>query len=200
MSNVPYNQVTRASIGALSSVTWTPFWNTPVIRKRQLLSSNSKVFSEDLLRKCQLDHVRSSDVAAGCVAGIYYNRYCTIPSNSSMLKQCHEAYDKVFADSVFKPLGEFCRARKKGPFSSSCASVVNVFSAVVSIGNDPEGRPTFLPLGKSVAVELVNNIFAQPKYAPCQAPFTCNWWATKDWECSVFRAVSSKKKELRIMS
>jgi hypothetical protein len=177
MSSVPYNNVARASIGTLSTVTWTPFWNTPVIKKRQQLATTVPVSTEELLRLCQLNNVQSSDVGAGCVAGIY-NKYCTNPSNPTLLKQCHDLYDQVFSASVFKPLGDVCPAWKKGPLSFSCANAVNAFSAVIFIGNDPEGNPTYLPLGRNMAREVVKNIFGQPKFAPCQAPFTCNWQVT----------------------
>jgi len=178
MSDVPYDVVAPASIGTLTNVTWAPFLNTPVtLRKRQTLSLSAPISTAELVNMCPLNNVQNADVAAGCVAGIY-NRFCYNPADSTLLAQCHDAYNRVFSASFFKPLGDVCPAWRRGPFSASCANAIRSFSYNLLMGYDPLGNPVYLNLNSYHAGELVKNIFAQPKFAPCQAPATCTWVAT----------------------
>jgi len=144
MSNVPYDVVVPASIGTLTAVTWTPFLNTQVkLRKRQALSTSALVSTAELIRMCPLNNVQNADVAAGCVAGIY-NRFCYNPSNPSLLAQCHDAYNRAFGASFFKPLGDVCPAWRKGPLSASCARAIQSFSYNLFMRMDPiTGQPVF---------------------------------------------------------
>jgi hypothetical protein len=136
MSDVPYDVVTPASIGTLTDVTFAPFMNTPMqLRKRQTLSSQALISTEDLIKMCPLDNVLGKDVAAGCVAGIY-NKFCSNPSDASLLAQCHDAYNRAFGASFFKPLGDVCPAWRKGPLSRSCVTAIKNFSYRYLVGND----------------------------------------------------------------
>jgi len=179
MSDVPYDIVTPASIGTLTNATWIPFLNTPVtLRKRQTLSTSALISTQELVRLCPLNNVQGADVAAGCVAGIY-NRFCFKPTDPTLLAQCHDAYNRAFGASFFKPLGDVCPAWRKGPFSASCANAIRSFSYNLLMGKDPTtGQLVYLNLNSYHAGELVRNIFAQPKFAPCQAPAICSWQAT----------------------
>jgi hypothetical protein len=178
MSDVPYDVVRPVSIATLTNVTFAPFMNTAVsLRKREMLSSSTPISTQELLKFCPLDNVLGQDVAAGCIAGIY-NKYCYNPFNSTLLNQCHDAYNRAFAASFFKPLGDVCPAWRQGPFSSSCATAVLSFSHQYLVGRDASGVNVYLTLNNTHASELVRNIFAHPKYAPCQAPVVCSWKST----------------------
>ena len=110
MSSIPYDVVRNASIGTLSDVTWTAFLSTTaVLKKRQLLSSVASITTEELVKMCPLNNVVGADVAACCVSGIYRS-YCMNPANSTLLAQCHDAYNRAFGASYFKPLGDVCPA------------------------------------------------------------------------------------------
>jgi Leucine-rich repeat (LRR) protein len=176
MSDIPYDFVKPLSLGILSSVTVTAFMNTPVTnlkRKRQFLSGQAPVTTDELIAMCPLNNVFGQDVAAGCIAGVYY-KYCSNPWDSDLLSQCHDVYNRVFAASIFKSLGEVCPAWKKGPLSASCASAIRSFSYSGTLSGYQ------VQLGPMHAQELVKTIIGQPRYAPCQAPFACNWEMTAD--------------------
>jgi hypothetical protein len=178
MSDVPYDVVVPISVGVLTNVTFVPFMNTPVqLRKRQSLSSLSSFSTDELLQLCPLNNIQGQDVAAGCVAGIF-NKFCCNPFDAMLLAQCHDAYNRAFAASFFRPLGDVCPAWKKGPLSRSCATAIGSFSYRYLIGKDASGASVFMTLDRTHAQELVRNIFGQPKFAPCQAPFVCSWQST----------------------
>jgi hypothetical protein len=178
MSDVAYDLVTPASSIILTDVTWPSFLNTPVtLRKRQQTSSTAPISTTELVAMCPLDNVTGQNVVAGCIAGIY-NRFCLTPSNPTLLAQCHDAYNRVFAASFFKSIGDVCPAWKKGPFSALCATAIKNFSYNLFMGKDPSKNDVYLNLNSTHAQQLVSNILAQPKYAPCQAPVTCSWTRT----------------------
>ena len=178
MSNIPYDAVQSASIGTVSATTWEVFMNTPpVLRKRQQLSSVSPIATSELLKLCPLNNVQSSDVASGCVAGIY-SRFCYDLTNSTLLAQCHDAHNRAFTASIFIPLGDVCVAWKNGPFSGTCLATIKGFFYPLYMGKDIDGKDLYLNLNSTHANSLVQNIFRQPRYAPCVAPFPCNWKAT----------------------
>jgi hypothetical protein len=185
MSSIPYDLVTPASIGTLTNVTWVPYLNTPaLLKKRNIFSSKATLTTEELLKTCPLNSgIGSSagaDVAAGCVAGIY-QKWCTQPtsSDSTILRQCHDAYNKVFAASIFKSLGDVCPAWKKGPLSNSCAQAIDSFSYSLYMGIGPDGAPVYLQLNRAHAFQLVTSTFGSPVYAPCPSILSfCNWKST----------------------
>jgi hypothetical protein len=177
MSDVPYDLVRPASVGLLSNVTWEPFMNNTVLslRKRQVVGTQAPVTTEELIAMCPLNNVQNGDVAAGCAAGIY-KRFCTQPFDQNLLWQCHDAYNRAFAASIFKSLGAVCPAWRSGPRSAACSNAISTFSYDYYIGIDQNtGKAVYLRLGSSHALQLVNNIFASRTYAPCVAPFTCYW-------------------------
>jgi hypothetical protein len=170
MSDVPYDAVRPVSIGLLSNVTLGPFLNTAVLlKKRQILSNQATASTSELLQMCPLNDIQGSHVAAGCIAGIY-NHYCYNPLNSTLLSQCHDAYNRAFGASIFKSLGDVCPAWKNGPRSASCVIAIKNFQY-----HYVDGDRFSVILNYVHAQELVSNIFAQPKYAPCQAPVHCIW-------------------------
>lgn len=180
MPNVPYDLVRPVSIGTLKAITWDSFMNATVssLKKRHIATS-APVSTDELIAMCPLNNIEQSNVAAGCIAGIY-NKFCRSPNNIQHLKKCHEMYEKVFAASIFKPLGDVCPAWRKGPFSSPCQSAIRAFSYLVIVGTNPEtGASIYLKLGPPQAAELVKNIFASPIYAPCPTSSShslqCNW-------------------------
>jgi Leucine-rich repeat (LRR) protein len=178
MSDIPYDIVKPASIATLTNVTLIPFLNTPTnLRKRQVLSSVAPISTDELIKLCPLNNVQSSDVAAGCIAGIY-NKFCLWPTNPTLLSQCQDAYNRAFDASIFKSLGAVCPAWRKGPLSNSCATAVSQFSYNYLLGYDLQGAPMYLNLNSTNARDLVKTIFGSPKYAPCQAPVVCSWQAT----------------------
>jgi hypothetical protein len=180
MSDVPYDVVRPASIALLTNVTLGPFMTTPISNrsKRQFLSTFATVSADELYQMCPLNNIQGQDVAAGCIAGIF-NKFCRDPSNTGLLKKCHEAYDTVFAASFFRPLGEVCPAWKKGPNSRSCAQAIANFSHRYLLEIDPiTGGGTYIDLNSSHARDLVRNILGNRMFAPCQAPFNCAWTAT----------------------
>ena len=178
MSDVPYDIVVPVPIATLTNVTFGLFMDTPVqLRKRQVLSFSASISTEELVRMCPLSNVQGADVVAGCIAGIY-NKFCFNPSNATLLRQCHDAYNRVFDASIFKPLGAVCPAWRNGPYSLSCQTAVNNFQHRYLLGYQ-KGVAIYLDLNRIHAQELVSNIFGQRKYAPCQAPVACFWEATR---------------------
>ena len=174
VADAPFTIVANMSTVLLSEVTWLSFLESPVLlEKRQQSSNKAPVTTEQLLKMCPLNNVMGADLAAGCIAGIY-NRFCKTPSDSSLLGQCHDAYNRAFAASYFKPLGDVCPAWKNGPVSASCLRAIGSFTHSYNIGS---GK-TFEVTSKH-ARDLVNVLFRQPKFAPCQAPFTCCWECTE---------------------
>jgi hypothetical protein len=148
---------------------------SPIQRKRQILNPNAApATTEELLNMCPLNNVQGADVAAGCIAGIYKS-YCTNSSDTQLLNQCHDAYNRAFAASFFKSIGDVCPAWKQGPRSAPCALAITQFSYNYFIGKDPStGRDVFLKLNSTHATQLVGSIFASKTYAPCVAP-ACKW-------------------------
>jgi hypothetical protein len=185
MSSIPYDLVVPVSIGTLTNVTLVPFLNTPaLLRKRQTLSSQATLTTEALLKTCPLNSgigsAAGADVAAGCVAGIF-QKWCDQPASNDLtiLRQCHEAYNKVFAASFFKPLGDACPAWKKGPQSQSCVKAINNFSYSLYQGIGPSGSPVYLNLNSTHAADMVKTTFGNPAYAPCPTTLSvCNWRTT----------------------
>jgi len=166
MSDVPYDVVAAASAGSLSTVTWNPFLNT--LNKRQGLSARAPISTDELLNMCDL-----RSLPAGCIAGVF-NKYCSMPTNPTLLLQCHDAFNRAFGASVFKTLGDTCPAWKDGPNSQSCATAVRNFKASSEIGT---GSSLYTTLDSRHAEELRKNIFASPKFAPCVSSslIKCSW-------------------------
>jgi len=176
MSDVPYDLVTPASAGTLSTVTWDVFLTTPVsLRKRQELSTSALTSTQELIKLCDLN--TAGELPAGCISGIY-NMYCTSPTNTNLLLQCHDAYNRAFGASKFKAIGDVCPSWKVGPRSPSCLTAVKNFKAQLEMGRNPQtGEPIYLTLTATHAEELRKNIFASPRYAPCVTSdkVKCNW-------------------------
>jgi hypothetical protein len=124
---------------------------------------------DQLLTFCPLDNIQSADVPAGCIAGIY-NKYCT---NANTLAECQRYYDIVFAASIFKSLGEVCRAWKNGPRSGECAKAISAFSYDYIVGDD-NGVSVTVKVNKFHAQMLVANTLGNRVYAPCISS-TCKW-------------------------
>ena len=102
MSDVPYDAVRPVTIGLLSNVTLGPFLNTAaLLKKRQSTSFKASASTAELLQMCPLNDIQGSHVAAGCIAEIY-NRFCYNPWNSTLLSQCHDAYNRAFGASTAK--------------------------------------------------------------------------------------------------
>ena len=173
MSTIPYDAVRPASVATIGNEIWLAFMKSTVsLNKRQIVTA--PISTEELIRMCPMNNVQNPDVAAGCIAGIY-NRFCRYPGNAVLLGQCHDAYNRVFAASYFKPLGDVCPAWRRGPRSLSCAQAISAFSYNYFLGNDAiSGQPVYLQLDSRHAHQLVVNIFANPTYAPCVAS-TCIW-------------------------
>jgi hypothetical protein len=190
MSSVPYDIVMSSNAMTLSDKTWSSFLSTPLsgntrwsflitsprLNKRQVYGTSAPVSTDELMAMCPLNNVLNAGVAAGCIAGIY-NKYCYDPSNAALLALCHDAYNRVFAASFFKPIGDVCPAWRKGPRSSACTMAVSTFSYNYFVGKDSAtGKDVYLRLTSAHASQLVQNVLAQPKYAPCVAPYPyCNW-------------------------
>jgi len=159
MSDVPYDVVMPASVGALSTVTWNAFLNTPVsLRKRQLISSGAIISAAELYATCPLSSI--TELSAGCIAGIY-NKFCTNPADATLLARCHDAYNQVFSVSQFKALADVCFAWKIGPNSASCKRAVSAFTGSLSQSG------ITISLTSVHAEELRKNIFSSIRYAPC---------------------------------
>jgi hypothetical protein len=173
MSTLPFDVARNASIGVLENTTWDAvFKYTNSLAKRQ--ASSTQVTTADLLKMCPLNNVIGADVAAGCISGIY-KTFCQNPLNSALLAQCHDAYNRVFAASYFKPIGDVCPAWMKGPRSGDCTLAISRFTYDFYIGKDTSGQDAYLKLNSTHAGFLVNSILASRTYAPCVAPVTCFW-------------------------
>jgi hypothetical protein len=156
-------------------MTWDVFLNTvESLRKRQQSSSVSKISLQELVSMCPLNNVRNSNVAAGCISGIY-QRFCMNPTNETLLGECHDAYNRTFSASIFKSLGDVCPSWRQGPQSRLCVEAISSFAQVVSIGGGYQ-----LTLTSAHAQEPVQSIFASRVYAPCltSKSVTCNWSKT----------------------
>jgi hypothetical protein len=171
LSQFPFDAVKDVPLGPVSGMTLDIFLGMPVNlkKKRQQLSSSGSITTNELVSLCPLNNVQDSNVVAGCVSGIY-NKFCLNPSNTTLLLQCQDAYNRAFGASIFKSLGAVCPAWKNGPFSPQCAQTVSGFSYRLEIA--PE---VTIALGSTHAADLVKTIFASPRYAPCQAPLVCSW-------------------------
>jgi hypothetical protein len=158
----------------------TPIFNLDLfekwLNKRQVFTNFAPVSVNELSAMCPLNNVTSADVAAGCIAGIY-NKFCKNPYDPVLFSQCQDAYDRVFAASFFKPLGDVCPAWKQGPRSAACLRAISTFLFDFLIGKDTvTGQNVYLKLTSAHANKLVGNIFGSRVYAPC--PFAapkCNW-------------------------
>jgi hypothetical protein len=130
---------------------------------------------EALVKMCPLNNVTNADVAAGCIAGIYMN-FCAAPKNTASLTDCHHAYNQVFSNSFFKPLGDVCPAWRSGPYSAQCLRAVSTFTYSYRVGvNQVTGEIIYMKLTSTHASQLVRNVFGSPVFAPCTTPSTCNW-------------------------
>jgi hypothetical protein len=178
MPNAPYDVVKSVSIISISKTTWTPFISTPVfsLKKRQVYGTSAPVSIEELMAMCPLNNVQNADVPAGCIAGIY-NKFCYNPYDPPLLAQCQDAYNRAFGASIFKSLGDVCPAWRQGPRSAACSRAISTFSYNLFVGADPNtGNPIYIRLGSSHASQMVSNILANPKFAPCpSAAPKCNW-------------------------
>jgi hypothetical protein len=145
--------------------------------KRQVSGTSGDLSIEQLRQICPINNVLGgTDVAAGCISGIFV-KYCTNPYEAASLRQCHQAYNVIFQDSIYKSLGAVCPAWKSGPRSSACLGAVSTFSYDYYVGTDSTGNPLYIRLGSSHASELVRNIFGSTKFAPCipSSTLTCIW-------------------------
>jgi hypothetical protein len=144
--------------------------------KRQIANIYAPITTEELVKLCPLNDVFSSETAASCAAGVY-SRFCTNPTDPVLLGQCHNAYNRIFELSFFKPIGDVCPAWRQGPRSAACVRAVSTFSYNVYTGKDPvTGQDMYTRLTSVHAAQLVQNILAQPKYAPCPYPSPiCKW-------------------------
>jgi hypothetical protein len=182
MSSFTKEVVQPVSVGLLDSNTWSSYLRPRSktgqkihsLHKRQVVTIPDS-FSM-LVGQCNLNNVQGSDVAASCVAAIYKN-FCYNPTDTQLLRQCHNAYNAVFSNSFFKSLGDVCPAWKRGPRSSACTNAISTFSYHFYIGKDnATGQDTYLTLGSSHATQMVKNIFGSKIYAPCPYPApACNW-------------------------
>jgi hypothetical protein len=98
----------------------------------------------------------NSSIAAGCVAGVYMNYCYKLPGTEAAYRQCFNAYDQVFSQSIFKQIGDACPRWKSGPTSSNCVQAISTFN--VNLG--------YMIVTPAMAQQLVNTIF-KTNYAPC---------------------------------
>jgi hypothetical protein len=139
--------------------------NTRLV-KRQIATTGGALTPAELYALCPLNDV-TSNIAAGCIAGIYMNYCYQLPATSTAYSQCHSIYNQVFELSIFKPLGDVCPAWRQGPRSAACASAISTFN--VNLG--------YIVVNSAMASNLVTTIFRSTTYAPCinVGSITCRW-------------------------
>lgn len=174
---VPHLLAAKNPAFTLSAEDWEKHIFDPALKAANSSSSNGKLSKrqasapktlspEELYALCPLNQV-TSNIASGCIAGVYM-KYCyQIPPTEAAFAQCHSVYNQVFSQSIFKTLGDICPAWKKGPRSVECAMAINNF--YVDLG--------YMIVTPQMAKNLVNTIFSSKTYAPCVSVGTivCRW-------------------------
>jgi hypothetical protein len=131
----------------------------PAVRlpKRLSTTTSATLTPTQLYALCPLSQITTnSNVAAGCVAGIYMNYCYSLPASEAAYRQCFNVYDQVFSQSIFKALGDVCPKWKFGPSSAECHRAISTFS--YNLG--------YMTVTSNMAQQLVDTIF-KSKYAPC---------------------------------
>jgi len=166
MISIPYDLVSHNPSMTLLESDWNAYLNSSSFTKRQLISNVGNMTTDQLYALCPLNDVTNPEVPAGCIAGIY-RKFCTDIATEAKLAECQSVYNRVFAASIFKPIGEVCPAWKQGPRSKECFTATSKFRYQLP----------YILVTSEHATNLSATIFGSKKYAPCYnvGKIACRW-------------------------